>query len=133
MKYKTGRVIDLVSNDVQRLEDTKWPFRLITASFDLIVMSSLFCYLIGWQALVGMIFLLFLVPFFGLLSSVAGSLRLRTAAVSDRRISMMNEILCGIRAIKINTWEDAYREKIKVARRYVGGKYILCALAGYSQ
>lgn len=119
MKFRTGRVIDLVSNDVQRLEDTKWPFRLITASIDLIVVSSLLCYLIGWQALVGMLFLLLLVPFFGLLSSAAGALRLRTAAVSDRRISMMNEILCGIPAIKINTWEDAYREKIKVARRYV--------------
>ena len=119
MKYRTGRVIDLVSNDVQRVENTKWPFRLITASIDLIVVSSLLYYLIGWQALVGMIFLVFLVPCFGLLSSAAGSLRLRTAAVSDRRISMMNEILSGIRDIKINTWEDAYREKIKASRRYV--------------
>ena len=117
MKYTTGRVIDLVSNDVQRVEDTKWPFRLVTAAFDLIVVTALLFCLVGWQAVMGVIFLVFLVPYFGLLSSAAGALRLRTAAVSDRRISMMNEILSGIRAIKTHAWENEYREKIKVTRR----------------
>ena len=118
MKYTTGRVIDLVSNDVQRLEDTKWPFRLVTASIDLFVVTALLCYLIGWQALMGVIFLIFLLPYFGRLSSAVGSLRLRTATVSDRRISLMNEILSGIRAVKAHAWEDEYRAKIRVARRW---------------
>jgi len=66
----------------------------------------------------GVIFLIFLLPYFGRLSSAVGSLRLRTATVSDRRISMMNEILSGIRAVKAHTWEDEYRAKIRVARRW---------------
>ena len=117
MTYTTGRVIDLVSNDVQRMEDTKWPFRLASATLDVTVVTALLCYLIGWQALMGVAFLIFLVPYFGLLSFAAGALRLRTAAVSDRRISLMNEILSGIRAIKTHAWEDEYRKKIKVTRR----------------
>lgn len=117
MTYTTGRVIDLVSNDVQRMEDSKWPFRLVTATIDAIVVTPLLWYLIGWQALLGVAFLIFLVPYFGLLSFAAGALRLRTATVSDRRISLMNEILSGIRAIKTHAWENEYRGKIKETRR----------------
>ena len=72
---------------------------------------------VGWQALMGVIFLCFLVPYFGGLSYIGAVLRLRTAAVSDRRISMMNEVVSGIRAIKTHAWEDVYREKIKNTRR----------------
>lgn len=117
MTYTTGRVIDLVSNDVQRMEDSKWPFRLVTVTIDAIVMIPLLWYLIGWQALLGVAFLIFLVPYFGLLSFAAGALRLRTATMSDRRISLMNEILSGIRAIKTHAWENEYRGKIKETRR----------------
>lgn len=117
MKYTTGRVIDLLSNDIQRMEDTKWPFRLVTAAVDTIVVTALLWYLIGWQALLGAVFLIFLVPYLGLLSVAAGALRLRTATVSDRRISLMNEILSGIRAIKTHAWENEYRKTIKETRR----------------
>ena len=118
MTYTTGRVIDLVSNDVQRLEETKWPFVLLKAKVEVAVITALLYSQIGWQALMGVAFLIFLVPYFGLLSFAAGALRLRTAAVSDRRISLMNEILSGIRTIKTHAWEDEYRKKIKVTRRY---------------
>ena len=99
------------------MEDTKWPFLLATATIDVTVVTALLCYLIGWQALMGVFFLILLVPYFGLLSFAAGALRLRTAAVSDRRISLMNEILSGIRTIKTHAWEDEYRKKIKATRR----------------
>lgn len=59
MKYTTGRVIDLVSNDVQRVEDTKWLFVLFKASIELIVVTALLYYRVGWQALMGVIFLFF--------------------------------------------------------------------------
>ena len=117
MTYTTGRVIDLVSNDVQRMEDTKWPFRFVTSAIDAIVVAALLWYLIGWQALLGVVFLIFLVPYYALLSFAAGALRLRTATVSDRRISLMNEILSGIRAIKTHAWENEYRKKMNETRR----------------
>jgi len=64
----------------------------------------------------GVIFLCLLAPYFAGLSYAGAALRLRTAAVSDRRISLMNQVV-GIRAIKTHAWENEYREKIKNTRR----------------
>ena len=79
--------------------------------------TVLLLYLIGWQALTGVLFLCFLTPYYAMMSSVSATLRLRTAAESDQRISLMTEVVSGIRAIKTHGWEDEYREKIKDTRR----------------
>lgn len=118
MDFTTGHVIDLVSNDVQRMEEApKWIAHLVPLTSDVIVATSLVVYMIGWQALMGVFFLLFLIPYLVLLSSAGAELRLRTAAVSDQRISTVNEAVCGIRAIKTHAWESEYRDEIKTIRR----------------
>ena len=118
MEFTTGHVIDLVSNDVQRMEQAPiWFFHMVTLTFDITVVTCLVVYLIGWQALMGIIFLLFVIPYLILLSSASAKLRRRTAAVSDKRISFLNEAVFGIRAIKTHAWEDEYRDKIKQTRR----------------
>ena len=116
MKFSTGHVIDLISNDVQRLEEDAAKL-FFAGSFTLTAITFLLVYFIGWQALMGVLFLCLLVPYFAGLSAISGALRLRTAAESDRRISLMNQVVSGIRAIKTHAWEDEYREKIKSTRR----------------
>ncbi|KAL9956498.1 hypothetical protein ACROYT_G037980 [Oculina patagonica] len=120
LRFTTGHVIDLISNDVQRLEeDTVQKMCLVTFSFlELVAIAVLLPYLIGWQALMGVLFMCLLVPYFAGLSYLSAALRLRTAAVSDQRISLMNQVVSGIRAIKTHAWEDEYREKIKHIRRH---------------
>ena len=94
-----------------------------TFSFlDILIGASLIVYFIGWQALMGVILLCFLLPYFAALSYAGAALHLRTAAVSDRRISLMNQVVSGIRAIKTHAWEDKYREKIRNTRRYEENK-----------
>ncbi|KAL9956480.1 hypothetical protein ACROYT_G037960 [Oculina patagonica] len=120
LKFTTGHVIDLISNDVQRLEGeaAKFLFSALFPILDSVVASVLLVYLIGWQTLMGVIFLCLLVPYFAGLSYVSAVLRLRTAVVSDRRIALMNQVVSGIRAIKTHAWEDFYRKQIKHARRH---------------
>ena len=112
-------MIDLVSNDVQRLEvdAVNFFFSGALAFVQLVAVMILLLLFLGWQALMGVIFFCFLIPYFAGLSNSGAALRLRTAAESDRRISMMNEVVSGIRAIKTHGWEDEYREKIKKIRR----------------
>ena len=74
-------------------------------------------YMIGWQALMGMLFLLVTIPFVLILSHFSAEFRQQTAEVSDRRISLMDELVSGIRALKAHAWEDNYREKVKGIRR----------------
>lgn len=118
-KFSEGQVINLVSNDVQRLEwDTVRNFFFGVISFlELLAGTFLLVYLIGWQTLMGVIFIFLLLPYFGSLSFASASLRLRSAEASDKRISLINQVIAGIRAIKINAWEDVFREKIKDTRR----------------
>ena len=73
--------------------------------------------LIGWQAVTGMFLLCILMPYFAVLSYANAKLRLRTATVSDQRISLMNQGVCGIRTVKTHAWEDEYGRKIKHVRR----------------
>lgn len=118
MKFTTGQVIDLVSNDVERME--RVPLALlfmVSPLIQLLVVTLLLLHYVGWQGLMGMIFLIFLVPYLAVLSSANAALRLRTAAASDKRISLMNEVVSVIRAIKTHAWEDEYRNRIKDARR----------------
>jgi len=101
-------------------EDTvTWLFFSIPSCFVLLVTAVLLVYLIGWQSLMGVFFLCFLVPYLVGFSYLNAVQRLRAAAVSDRRISLMNQVVCGIRAIKTRAWEDEYRNKIKHTRRLV--------------
>ena len=119
LKFTSGHVIDLISNDVQRMEEdtVMWLVLFIPSCFVLLAIAVLLVYLIGWQSLMGFCFLCFLVPYFAGFSYVSAALRLRTAAVSDRRISLMNQVVSGIRAIKMRAWEDEYRTKIQHTRR----------------
>ena len=111
-------MIDLVSNDLQRMEQAaRQFFRLLVAIFDVCVAVPLLWHFIGWQALMSLIFLLLLVPFGGLLSYLAGKLRLKTAAVSDRRINLMAEIVAGIREVKTHALEWFFLEQIKETRK----------------
>ena len=124
-KFSEGQVINLVSNDVQRLEwDTVRNFFFGVISFlELLAGTFLLVYLIGWQTLMGVIFIFLLLPYFGSLSFASASLRLRSAEASDKRISLINQVIAGIRAIKINAWEDVFREKIKDTRRQENQPY----------
>ena len=112
-------MIDLVSNDVQRLEDQAAksfiyaPFALL----QLLVLTYLLVYFIGWQTVMGVIFLYLTLPYSAGLSYASAQLRLRIAVLSDRRISLMNQVVSGIRAIKSYAWEDEYQEKVKDIRK----------------
>ena len=117
-EFEEGHVIDLLSNDLQRIElAPRWFFDMILVIFFTPVVLYLFLNLFHWEALVGILFLLSLVPYFFFVSFVVGKLRRQTAEVSDKRIALMNELVSGIRTVKTQAWEQNYEEKVKGTRR----------------
>lgn len=115
-KISAGRVIDLLTNDVQRVVTApRWIFTISSSILQIVSAMFLITYLIGWQALMGEIFLCLL--YYAEMSSVYAALRLSSAAESDRRISLTTQAVSGIRAVKARAWEDAFREKIKNTRK----------------
>ena len=119
LRLSSGRVIDLISNDVQRLEGDTFLFLFDGARsiIELFIVTFLLVYFIRWQAVMGIILLCMTLPCYLGFAHAGAVLRLRTAEVSDRRITLINQVVTGIRAIKTNAWEDEYRKKIKNTRR----------------
>ena len=119
LRLSSGRVIDLVSNDVQRIESDTFVyfFAGVRSIIELFIVTVLLVCFVGWQALMGIFLLCIVLPCYLFFAYAGALLRLRTAAVSDRRITMIGQVVSGIRAIKTNAWEDEYREKIKSVRR----------------
>ena len=111
-------MIDLLSNDIQRMETApRWILPLNSVIFLIVPATFIIAYLIGWQAPMGKIFFCLFLPYYAEMSSVNAALCLRSAAESDRRISLTNQVVSGIRAIKARAWEDEFREKIKHTRK----------------
>ena len=46
-----------------------------------------------------------------------GRLRVRTAGKTDRRIRLMNEIVNGLKVIKMYTWEEPFARLVHKARK----------------
>ena len=114
----TGNVIHLISNDVQRVEQAPiWIFTALMSVLELAAVVALLLYLFGWQSVMGILFLLVLLPCFVVISALCAQLRQETAEVTDRRITLMNELVTGIRALKAHAWEEDYRKKIREVRR----------------
>ena len=117
-KITSGHVVDLVSNDIQRLDlATQNLFASLRSPFDLIILGILLWVLIGWQAVTGLTFALILIPYVFITTGWAAKLRMRAAQVTDKRLAVMNEIISGIRAVKMYAWEWPYRDTMRQIRR----------------
>ena len=117
-KITSGHVINLVSNDIQRLDlATQNLFASLRSPFDLVVLGILLWTLIGWQAVTGLAFALILIPYEAEMTGWVAKLRMQAARVTDNRLAVMNEIVSGIRAVKMYAWEWPYRDAVRLIRR----------------
>ena len=114
----SGNTINLVSNDAQKIEKSVSQLGyVLSAPLELVISLVIMMYLIGWEALVGAGFFLFLVTFQMVMGKKAAKLRGKAAAFTDQRLVVMNEIISGIRAVKMYAWEWNFREVVYDLRR----------------
>ena len=71
----------------------------------------------GWKVLVGAAFLVGIVAFQMLMARKAATLRKKAAAFTDKRLVVMNEVISGIRAVKVHAWEWKFRDIVRDLRR----------------
>ncbi|CAB4030992.1 multidrug resistance-associated 4-like [Paramuricea clavata] len=114
----TGQIINLVTNDVQKPEEAVlFSLFLIPAPILLVVTSYLCWREIGYSFLPG-IGVLFLLPALQTwLGRFYASFRAKTAVLRDKRIKVMNEVICGMRVIKMYAWEHPFAKLVGKIRR----------------
>lgn len=107
----------LIGGDIQRMiEDWRWMSLTLYVIFALIGGVSLLIYVLGKSSAIG-ISIMFSIAFFNhrLTQSIAKIEKLDFAA-GDFRISILTEILNGIKAIKMMAWEVSFEKQITEAR-----------------
>lgn len=125
-KITSGKIINLVSNDVRRFDEagTFWVF-LIVGPLELIAVFILIGTRLGYLAsFAGVSSLLMLIPIQSVLARYIGRLRAAIAAQTDERVRLTGEAITGITAFKMLAWEKPlYLEILKVRQKeqvYIG-------------
>uniref|UniRef100_A0A8C7TH57 Multidrug resistance-associated protein 4 n=1 Tax=Oncorhynchus mykiss TaxID=8022 RepID=A0A8C7TH57_ONCMY len=117
-KTTTGQMVNLLSNDVNKFDEvTNNLHYLWIAPLQAVVVISLLWYEIGPSCLAGVAVLVFLLPLQTMFGKLFGSLRSKTAALTDNRIRTMNEVVSGIRIIKMYAWEKPFSALVNDVRR----------------
>lgn len=90
---------------------------VLSAPLEFTISLVILWYLVGWEALVGVSFFFVLVAFQILMARKAARLREKAAAFTDKRLVVMNEIISGVRAVKMYAWEWNFRDVVCDLRR----------------
>nr|CAD7260956.1 unnamed protein product [Timema shepardi] len=118
-----GMTMNLLSNDVSRFENavlmlhTLWTSPICgLISLYLIWQETSFSGFIGFG--VTMSFL----PLLAICARMGMKYRYQTTLKTDSRIKLMDEIICGIKVIKMYAWEKPYEALISIARSVLTGQ-----------
>ncbi|KAG8042341.1 hypothetical protein G9C98_004975 [Cotesia typhae] len=113
-----GQAVNLLSNDVNRFDVAViFIHYLWIGPVETIIITYLMYLEVGVAAIIGVASLLMFIPLQGFLGKKSSTLRLRTAIRTDERVRLTNEIISGIQAIKMYTWEHPFSNLIENARK----------------
>ncbi|XP_043666584.1 multidrug resistance-associated protein 5-like isoform X4 [Vespula pensylvanica] len=113
-----GELVNLFSNDSQRLFDVILYGPMIVSSPIIIICSIIYILqFFSPMALLGMVAFLLFYPIQYLLSRLNGYLRSKAVKITDVRVKLMNEILETIKMIKMYSWENYFCQKLLNIRK----------------
>ena len=101
-----GQLITFTTADHERIQDSVVNGCLFIGTPFMFIMSIVYSiYLVGPSALVGSIVILLFYPIMGVIASATAKLRLKVVTITDKRVTMMGEIINSMRLIKMYAWE----------------------------
>ena len=104
-----GEVVNLMSVDVQRFMDLLPYVNILWSAILQIGLCTFFIYQeLGWPAFVGVAILFLSMPLNGVLATLMRKLTLKQMKFKDARIKLMNEILGGMKVLKLYAWEASF-------------------------
>ncbi|NXS87197.1 MRP4 protein, partial [Erpornis zantholeuca] len=117
-KTTTGQIVNLLSNDVNKFDQVTIFLHFLWAGpLQAVAVTVLLWMKIGPSCLAGMAVLIILLPVQTCIGRLFSSLRSKTAALTDVRIRTMNEVISGMKIIKMYAWEKSFAELVNGLRR----------------
>ncbi|KAJ3094987.1 hypothetical protein HDU97_007368 [Phlyctochytrium planicorne] len=112
-----GKIVTLMSSDAEKIQQACTSLvYILTSPLHIIGALAGLVFLLGWPAFVGVIIMILTVPVTYQISNVLNSVLEKLMEATDRRTTIINEVLQGIRIIKFFAWERNFQERIKDAR-----------------
>ncbi|XP_066983087.1 ATP-binding cassette sub-family C member 3-like [Macrobrachium rosenbergii] len=113
-----GEIVNLMSIDSQRLSDT---LLYINLAWGAPIVISLALYelwqLLGPSVLSGLAVLILLIPINSVVANKIKNLQTSQMKFKDKRIKLLNEIINGIKVLKLYAWEGSFAKQVEVIRK----------------
>uniref|UniRef100_A0A8D0L527 Multidrug resistance-associated protein 1 n=1 Tax=Sphenodon punctatus TaxID=8508 RepID=A0A8D0L527_SPHPU len=108
-----GEIVNLMSVDAQRFMDLATYINMIwSAPLQVILALYLLWQILGPSVLAGVAVMILLVPVNAVIAVKTKTYQVAQMKSKDNRIKLMNEILNGIKVLKLYAWELAFKEKV---------------------
>ncbi|KAF5287389.1 hypothetical protein FQA39_LY15927 [Lamprigera yunnana] len=116
--FNAGKAINLITKDVLQFFDAADCAQMIIVGIpQFCVMTVVAYYQIQEAALAGVSIIFILLPLNVYLGKLVSKYRLRTAAETDQRIKITQEVLTAVRTIKFYTWELFFSKSVNALRQ----------------
>ncbi|XP_046984857.1 ATP-binding cassette sub-family C member 4-like isoform X1 [Schistocerca americana] len=115
----TGQILNLMTNDVSRFDQAlQFGHWIWLSVLQVIVITFCLYQYLQEAAIIGFVCIFILtMPLQGFLGRVSAGLRKKIAVLTDDRMRHMNEIVNGVRVIKMYAWERAFAKIVAITRK----------------
>ncbi|XP_052077020.1 multidrug resistance-associated protein 1-like [Mytilus californianus] len=113
----SGEIVNLLSVDAGRISSCFHNINYLwTIPFMFCSTLFLLWQTLGVSAFIGLGIVIVLIPFNSFLVKKGKDLHLEVMDLKDNRVKMMNEVLNGIKVLKLYAWEDSFEKQISTIR-----------------
>ncbi|KAJ8413727.1 hypothetical protein AAFF_G00082340 [Aldrovandia affinis] len=113
-----GEIVNLMSVDAQRFMDlTPFLNMLWSAPLQIILALYFLWQNLGPSVLAGVAVMILLIPLNAAIAVKTRAYQVEQMQYKDSRIKLMNEILNGIKVLKLYAWENSFKEKVMHIRQ----------------
>ncbi|XP_020670742.3 ATP-binding cassette sub-family C member 3 isoform X1 [Pogona vitticeps] len=114
----TGEIVNLMSVDAQRCMDLTMFLNMLWSAPLQICLALYFLWQsLGASVLAGVAVMVLLIPFNAVIAIKTRAFQVEQMRYKDSRIKLMNEILSGIKVLKLYAWEPSFAEKVLEIRK----------------
>ncbi|XP_050728277.1 multidrug resistance-associated protein 1-like isoform X2 [Eriocheir sinensis] len=108
-----GEIVNLMSVDAQRFMDITTYINMIWSAPLQIILAIYFLWdLLGPSVLAGLAVMVLLIPINGFIANKTKKLQMKQMKLKDERVKLMNEILNGIKVLKLYAWEPSFEDQV---------------------
>ncbi|NXW50872.1 MRP3 protein, partial [Nyctiprogne leucopyga] len=113
-----GEIVNLMSVDAQRFMDLMTFLNMLWSAPLQIFLALYFLWqTLGPSVLAGVAVMVLLIPFNAAIAMKTRAFQVEQMRYKDSRIKLMNEILGGIKVLKLYAWEPSFSEKVLEIRK----------------